>query len=795
MERAAYMDRIDRLKERVLNTRPEMDLENARLLTESFQETEGEPLPIRKAKGLLKQCQEKTIWIAPDELVVGSYASKPRAGLLNPDSCWSILDDELDTISTRKYDPFYLTPEDRKIFEEIIRPYWKGKSTFEAWAAQIPPVTRTLRDNGVLYCNKKAVRGYGEVTAGYQQVVDEGAEGIRRRVEARKSQLDLLVAGDYEKIICLDSMLIAAEALATLGRRYSQEAQRLAALEADPKRKAELLQIAETCAHVPEHGARTFREAVQAMFFYQNLIFMEQNASSYNPGRIDQYLYPYYKADLEAGRITREEAQEVLDCLWVKFAETCLFQDAKSAEFAAGYPAFQNVCVGGVDLNGDDAVNELSYMALQATTEVQLYQPSLSVRYNLAKNPDQFLRRVVELMSLGTGFPAFHNDDIGIRMMMNKGIPLQEALGWSPGGCVEPYLAGKIRCLTEVGNFNLGSAVEYALTDGYRRRTGEYVGARTGDPRTFGTYEDFETAIHRQLDYIIEAAVRGSHIIDDICEQNRPCPALSMTFPECIENAKDFSTGGAKYCNGNGILMVGIADIVNSMAAVKKLVYDDKSITMGELLDALDRDFEGCERIQKLCLEAPKYGNDDPYADSFVGKIFTYIADKIESYRGKYGKMTTGIIPVSGNTPFGLDVDALPSGRKAGKPLAEGVSPSGGTDFNGPSAVLKSVSKIPHDRFVQGTLLNMKIEPTLLSTPSGIAQVMNLLKTMCSLGIYHIQFNVVSQEKLIDAQKHPENYKGLLVRVAGYTAYFVELGKGVQDEIISRTMQSSISVG
>ncbi|HPW41437.1 MAG TPA: pyruvate formate lyase family protein, partial [Bacillota bacterium] len=347
-----YMERIKRLKNRVLETRPEMDLENARILTEGFREAEGEPLVVRKAKAFCKQCLEKTVTIWDDELIVGCSGSKTRAGILCADSCWSVLNDELETISERRYDPFYLKPEDRKIFEEEIRPYWKGRSNYEEWLAQIPDDTRALRDNGVVYIDRKAVRGWGETTAGYEWMIREGVSGIIKVVEKRLSELDITIPGDYEKQYYLKALLIAADGIIKLAERYADEADRLAAAEKDPQRKKELLEIAQVCRHVPANPARSFREAIQSFYFYHICIFMEQNAASYNPGRMDQYLWPYYKADIEAGRISPEEAQELLDCLWVKFSEPCLFQDAVTAEFAAGYPMFQNVCVGGVDDTG-----------------------------------------------------------------------------------------------------------------------------------------------------------------------------------------------------------------------------------------------------------------------------------------------------------------------------------------------------------------------------------------------------------------------------------------------------------
>ena len=786
-----YMDRIEYMKNRVVNTTPEMDLENAKILTESFKETGGEPLCIRKAKAFRKQCQEKTVKIWDQELIVGCSGSKMRGGILCADTCWSILDEELDTIGTRKYDPFYLRPEDKELFLNEIKPYWEGRSTYEAWLKQIPDDCRELRDAGQVYINRKAVRGWGETTAGYKQIINEGIEKICENIRERMSRLDETVPGDIEKKHYLESMLISAEGICELAERYAKEAERLAAEEKDAARRDELLAIAGACHHVPRYPARTFHEALQSLYLYQISIFMEQNAASYNPGRMDQYLYPYYKADIEKGILTEEKAQELLDCLWIKFSEPCLFQDAETAEFAAGYPMFQNVCVGGVTLEGQDAVNDLSYLILQATMDVRLYQPSLSVRYSMAKNPNKFLRKVVELIRLGTGFPAFHNDDVGIRMVMNKGIPLREAMDWNPCGCVETNLEGRLRQYTALADINLGGMIEFVMTNGVNRKSGKKVSVETGDPTTFKTYEEFKEAVKNQIRYAVRAVVKGSHVIDDVC-MDRVVPALSLSFRDCIEKCMDYAWGGAKYNCGNGIIMIGVADLINSMAAVRQLVYETGEVPMETMVAALDHDFQGYEEVQALCEKAPKYGNDNDMVDDIAGEMFTFIADEIESYKSKFGTMTPGILPVSGNTPFGLEVGALPYGRNAWKPLADGVSPNGGTDVNGPGAVLKSVSHLPHARFVQGTLLNMKVEPEMLNSENGINQMMALLKSMCTLGIFHVQFNVINRETLLAAQKTPDEYRGLLVRVAGYTAYFTELGKDVQDEIINRTEQKSL---
>ena len=519
---------------------------------------------------------------------------------------------------------------------------------------------------------------------------------------------------------------------------------------------------------------------------------MEQNAASYNPGRMDQYLWPFYKADIESGRITPEKAQELFDCLWIKYSEPCLFQDELTAEYASGYNMFQNVCAGGIDENGQDAVNDLSYMILQATMDVKLYQPSLSVRYNLAKNPNTFLRKIVELIKLGTGFPAFHNDEVGIRMMQNKGIPLREAYNWNPCGCVETNLMGKLKGYTAIADVNLGSIVEFVLLNGVQRKSGLRLGVESGNPKQFTKYADFAAAAKEQLAYTIRKVVEANGVLDEIWD-DRPVPVTSLTHKECIDNALDYSWGGAKYNTGNGIIYDGVADFINSVAAVKHLVFEKKTLSMEELLAALEADFEGYEATRKLCILAPKFGNDNPIVDDVASDMFAFIAAETEKYHGKYGRMMAGMLPVTAHVPLGLVVGALPSGRKAWTTLTDGISPTGSTDINGATSVLKSISKIPHDLFVSGTLLNMKVEPALLETDTGMRNLMALLKSLCSLGIYHVQFNVISAETLQQAQLFPDDYHDLLIRVAGYTAYFVELGKDVQDEIINRTIQHNFT--
>lgn len=782
-----YMKRIEALREQFLDTRVDMDVYNAKYLTEGFREYEGKPWALQKANGFRNQCRKKNIYIQDHELLVGGAGFKPRCGILCADSSCSILDRELDTISTRKFDPFYLSEEGKKVFKEDVSDYWKEKCMLDRWRAMAPEDMEILRDNGMIYIDRKAVRGYGETTPGWERLLSLGISGIRREAEEALSGLNDAHVGDLEKMFFLKSELIVCEGIVTIANRHADLAAKMAAECNDEVRKAELLKITEVCRRVPEYPARNFYEALQSVLTYEYAIYMEQNASSYNLGRIDQYLYPYYKADIENGVMTEDDAQELLDCMWIKIAELSLFQDEVTAEFAAGYCTTIQVTPGGIDRFGNDAVNPLSYQVIQATMDVRFAEPNLSVRYNIAKNPDSFLRKAAEGVRMGISMPAVYHDDAGIRMLLNKGVPLSEAWDWNPCGCVETNLSGRMKQYTDMADINMGGIIEMALNDGISRKTGKRVSISTGDPAGFKTFDDFFEAVKAHIRYFVDVVASGNQLLDYLSMNYRPVPCLSLTYPHCIESATDYNMGGAKYNCGGGVITVGQADIINSLAAVRNLIYDEKKVTMRQLCDALNDNFEGHEDILKMCLDAPKYGNDDERADWIVGEVFTYVVDQFEKYDTKFGKMTTGMLPVSGNTPIGKWVGALPSGRLAWTPLTDGIGATGGTDVNGPTALLKSVSHIPHARYTQGTQLNMKLEPAIIAGETGLAHLMNLLKTLCTLDVYHAQFNVVDRDTLLDAQIHPERHKDLLIRVAGYTAFFVELGKEVQDEIISRT--------
>lgn len=784
----SYMTRINKLRENYFSHRIEMDILDAYYVTQGFKATEGQPWAIQKATAMKTVYENKPIYIQDNELLVGGVAFKPRAGILNPDSACSVIEKELDTISTRTYDPFYLSEENKKLFMEEVAPYWRGKCVLDRWNAMMPDDVRTMRDGGMLYVDKKFVRGYGENTPGWRTLLAKGVGGIKKEAEEKLAALDDACGEDVLKqIIFYKSLIITAEGIIAYANRHADLAEQMAAEEKDEVRKAELLKIAEINRRVPEHPARNFYEGLQSMLTYEYCIFMEQNASSYNLGRMDQYLIDLYRQDIAAGTLTQDSAQELMDCFWIKIAEMGLFQDGESAAFSAGYNMTVQVCAGGITKYGDDAVNELSYMTIQATMDTATKEPNMTVRYSISKNPDSFLRKAAECIRMGRTMPAIYHDDAGIKMLLNKGIPLSQAWDWTPCGCVETNLEGRLKSYTDIGEISMGGVVDMVMNNGRSRKTGELVSIQTGDPRTFETFDQFMDAIKKQIKYFVHTMATMNSYLDYLSENYRPVPALSLTYPHCMVVGKDYANGGAEFNVGNGINIIGQADIINSIADVKYLVYDEKKITMDELCKALDANFEGYEDIQQMCWNAPKYGNDDPRADFCAGEIYNFLVDEIEQYDSPFGKLTAGMLPVSGNVPIGKGVGALPSGRYAWAPLADGIGASGGTDVNGATALLKSISHLPHARFTQGTQMNLKIDPKLLEGEQGLKNMMIMLKTQCSLDIYHTQYNIVDPEVLTDAQAHPENHKDLLVRVAGYTAFFVELGKDIQDDIIQRT--------
>ena len=787
--------RIAKLKQQYETYRPTLNFDLALVKTQVMKETEGQPMAIRRAKAFKRYCETKPVNILDHELIVGNTGRAPREAVVTPEVSADWLGEEIDTVATRPYDPIAVDEESKRLFKEEIAPFWEGKTVLAQWLARIPEEIRDIGyRSGVIDAEIKTQTGPGEFAPGYAEILlPKGYGGIKAEAEAKLATLSMTVPSEIPKMEFLKGVIITCEAMDILARRHAEKALEMAKAEKDETRKNELLEIAEVCQWVGSKPPRSFRDALQLVWFTQIGLFLELSAPSYSPGRFDQYMYPLYKADLEAGRTTKQQAQEALECTWVKMAEQIWYLSENASKYYAGYTAFQNLCVGGITPAGDDAVNEMSYMVLQASKEVRLCQPSLSVRLN-KKNPEEFFRAVADLASIGTGFPAVHNDEIGIQNLLRKGVTQEEANDWCLVGCVEPNLPGRLHQWSAITAYNFGSAVEFAMTNGVHRMSKTRLSIETGDFYAMKSFDEFYEAFNKQTAYLIEASSIYSNVTEiaqrDLC----PCPLSSMLLVGCVENATDIMEGGAKYNIGPGTLGIGIADASNSLAALEKLVFNEKKITKEELQKALDADFDGYERLRQMVINgAPKYGNDDDAVDHFAKEIASLVVSEHHKYKTLCGDyFMPSLYPVSSNVPQGEAVGALPSGRKAGVPLADGCSPTHGTEEQGPTAVLKSVGKINAADVDGGMLLNLKFDPPAVRGEGGLDRFVSFLHSFLDLGLYHVQFNVLDRETLEDARAHPENYRSLLVRVSGYSAYFVEISKPLQDDLIGRTAFSTV---
>ena len=579
--------------------------------------------------------------------------------------------------------------------------------------------------------------------------------------------------------------VLVCDGIIRLANRYGEKAREMAAEEADETRKAELLQIAEICDVVPENPPKSFREAMQFMWFTQLGGILSENPLAWNPGRFDQYMYPYYKADKEAGVITADEAQELIECLWLKLSEWVWTISANTADFFAGYNQFQNLTVGGRTRDGKDATNELSYMCLKATEDTLAHQPGLSVRIH-PDTPDEFMAAVTHLVSKGTGFPAIHSDNAGYQMLVNAGYEPEDARDWSNCGCVVPHFR-KTGEWTSAANLNFAAALEFATNEGKSRLSGKKIALDEKDPKTFSTYEEVEEAFYKQFAYLIKQAVISLITAQRLHVEMVPRPFMSACIEDCMKNGKDLTKGGAKYNIGPVITGIGIAVVANSLAAIKKLVFEEKSVTMAEIIDAINNNWEGYDELRARVQAAPKYGNDDDYVDDIAREIGNFFYQEVHKYKDINGNhFLSAFMGISNYLPTGKVLGATPDGRKATEPISEGVSPYVGTDTSTPLAAMRSAAKLNQDIHSGGTLLNLRLNQDLVATKRGQANLGAMIQSYFALGAFHVQFNTVSTETLRKAQAHPEDYKDLLVRVAGYSTQFVNLSKSMQDSIIAR---------
>lgn len=783
-------DRINRLRDQYWYYAPTIDTERAVSYTNTYRSTEAEDTVIRRAKALYNYFAERTITINPDELIVGTYGKFPRAVLVCPEVCWMWYRDELDTMSSRPQDPYQISEEDKEILKEIL-PYWEGKSMEEYFLANISEdLVKVAITSGVVFGDNKSAAGAGEFAPGYGNIIlKKGFKGIKEDAEACLASIDPYDIHFHDKRRFYEASIICCDAVKLLADRHASKARQLANEEDDEVRKSELLKIANICNKVPYNPPETFQEAIQAVWFTQIALFTEENTTSFCIDRPDQYLYPYYLKDKEAGILTDQDAQELFECLWIKMAEVIYNISEGAAMIFSGYQPYHGLTIGGCTKNGEDASNELSFMALQASMDTRMHVPTVNVRVN-DKTSEEFMMKVCDLVEIGTGQPAIFFDETAWKILKNNGVEENDLWNWCVAGCVEPQVPGKTNMWDEGGRFCYATAVEWALWNGVSKIVGpERLGIETGDPRDFKNYMEFEEAVKKQLGFLIKVACMACSVVERAHMIRLPKPFRSVCVEGCMEKGLDVMQKGAKYNIGPGMESTGAADLADSLAAIKKLVYEEKRITMDQLLNVLDKNFEGHEDIRQILInDAPKYGNDDPYVDDIASEFVRLSCDMCGEYISLFeSKYVNGLVPVIANIPHGEVITALPSGRKATMPLADGISPFPGYDKKGPSAVIKSVCSIDHSKNGCGTLLNMKLTPSIIASREDKKKLIALLRAEGKLGGYHVQFNVVKKETLLDALEKPQNYKDLLVRVAGYSAFFVDLRKEAQDLIIERT--------
>ena len=785
-------ERIESARQNYINQKPAISYERARIWTESHKKTEGQSIPIRRAKAFKDTCEELCVNIFEGELIVGATGEFRKCGILTPEFSWTWVDREMDNFDKRVQDPYIMTDEQREYVRKNIFPYWEGKSLEEAFLSQLPKETaKVVVDTGFVDSDSKWRQAVGEITPDYQDVLfKKGFGGIIEEAKENISKLSVSSYDDMKKKEFYDSIILTSEGIIRLAERYSEKAREMAKVEKSEKRKEELLKISQMCLKIPKNPPETFYEAIQFIWFTQLGAIISENPLALNPGRFDQYMYPYYRSDIDKGIMKDEEIQELIESYWLKLSEWVWTISANTAEFFAGYNQFQNLTVGGKTREGKDATNELSYMCLKATERIKTHQPGLSVRIH-QDAPQEFLNAVTHLVSKGTGFPAIHNDSAGYQMLINAGYEPEDARDWSNCGCVVPHFR-KTGEWTSAVNINFTAALEFALNKGKSRLLDEKIGLEEKNIEEFKSYEEVENAFLKQFDYLIEQSVIATILAQKLHKEMVPRPFLSSCIENCIETGKDLVDSGAKYNIGPVLTGIGLAVTANSLAVIKKLVFEEKEIDMKTLSDALSKNWEGYEDIRKMAQDVPKYGNDDDYVDDIAIKIANYYYKEGHKYKDVNGNnFTTAFMGISNYLPTGKVLGATPCGRKAKEPLSEGVSPFAGSDTSTPLAAMRSASKLNQDVHSGGTLLNLRLNEELVKTKRGQSNLGAMIQTFFSLGAFHVQFNTISTETLLKAQKNPENYKDLLVRVAGYSTQFVNLSKPMQDAIIARTAHES----
>ena len=784
-------ERVARLRAESLEARPAISTERAELLTEFYRQN-ANPLvspPVHRALAFQYLMEHKAICINDGELIVGEKGPAPKATPTYPELCCHSLQD-LDILNSRAKISFTVSPQARQVYEETIIPFWRGKSMRERIFQEMTDEWKAAYQAGI-FTEFMEQRSPGHTVLD-DKIYHKGFLDFKADIQDSLDNLDEL--NDPQacyKREQLKAMDICADALIRFAERHADRARSLAQQEKDPQRKGELERIAEVCSYVPARAPRDFWEALQYYWFVHLGVTTELNPwDAFNPGRLDQHLYPFYKEGLAEGTLTGEQARELLQCFWIKFNnQPAPPKVGVTAEESSTYTDFAQINTGGLQEDGSDAVNEVTFMILDVIEEMRLLQPSSSIQVS-AKNPDAFVKRAARIIRTGFGQPSVFNTELTFQELIRQGKSVADARNGGTSGCVEVGAFGKEN-YNLTGYFNMPKVLEIALHNGVDPRTDQQIGLQTGDPAQFETFEQLLDAYERQLNHFVEVKVRGNHVIERLYARYLPAPFLSVLIDDCIATGRDYHDGGARY-NTSYIQGVGLGTITDAMTALKYHVFDRRTLTMEELLSALKEDFVGHERVRQLLLNrTPKYGNDDDYADQVMVALFEAYFQAVDGRPNtKGGSYHIDLLPTTCHVYFGSVIGATPDGRKAGKPLSEGISPVQGADRNGPTAVIRSVSRMDHAR-TGGTLLNQKFTPHLLQGDDGLDQLVHLIRTHFKLGCHHIQFNVVDAATLRAAQKHPEQYRDLIVRVAGYSDYFCDLGQALQDEIIARTEHPS----
>jgi len=779
-------ERTSKLREESLNARPRISHERALLMTEFYEKNQGRySAPVMRAKAFYYLCQHKTIYIGNDELIVGERGPAPKATPTYPElTCHSI--DDLQILNSRPKTNYAVDDECIRIYKEKIIPFWRGRSIRDKMFAILPQEWKDCYDAGI-FTEFMEQRAPGHTVLD-DKIYHKGMLDFKADIAKEIANLDFINdPRAYDKLEQLKAMDIACDALILFAKRHADLALEMAKSCDSDRRKKELLKIAEVCSHVPAHAPRNFHEALQYYWFCHLGVITELNGwDSFNPGHLDQHLIPFYKKGLEDGTLTPESARELLECFFIKFNNhPAPPKVGVTAEESGTYTDFANINIGGLLRDGSDGSNEISHMLLDIIDEMHLLQPSSNIQLS-KKTPDALLKHALRVIRKGYGFPSIFNADVVIQEQLRQGKTIEDARAGGCSGCVETGAFGKEAYIL-TGYFNLPKILEITLHNGFDPRTGKQIGLKTGEPSSFKSFDELFNAYRKQLAHFLNIKLKGNQIIERLYATEMPAPFLSVLIDDCIKKGMDYNAGGARY-NNNYIQMVGLGSITDSLSAIKDVVFDNKKFSLTELIEILDRNFENAEDVRQWLLnKTHKYGNDDDYADSIMQMVFNACFEELDGKPNtKGGHYRVEMLPTTCHIYFGKVTGALPDGRKATMPLSEGISPVQGADRNGPTAVIKSAAKLDHVK-TGGALLNMKFSPDLLSTEEGIDKLAKLVRTYFRMDGHHVQFNVVTAETLRKAQKNPEQYRDLIVRVAGYSDYFCDLSIDLQEEIISRT--------